>query len=513
MKVCLIAEGSYPYTFGGVSAWVQMLIQGVPNVDFSVQTIVASREDAKECKFVIPKNVVSMHDTFLSDDDVVHKVRKKTKLNPKEKAAFKSLLYGKEVDWPTIFNYFERKDASINGLLMGKDFYDIVLEFYKDKYSQTVFLDFLWNTRSLYLLLFKVLKTPMEQCDLYHCVSTGYAGILACKGKVLYNKPLLLCEHGIYTREREEEIIKASWTQGIYKDMWINYFYCLSDCCYKYADKVISLFFAARTMQIDMGCDKEKTRVIPNGVDFENYQNLPGKDEDDHFINVGAMLRVTPIKDVKTLISAFTLAKEDVPDLKLYIMGPTDEDKEYYNDCVEMVKVNEIEDIVFTGRIKPTDYLGKMDMLILTSISEGQPLVMLEAMAVGIPCIATQVGNCAGLIHGEHDDMGDCGIVTSTMNVVGIAQAMVTLAKSPETRRKMGEIGKARVQQSYTKDGWIQKYAEMYSEFDALVQSQSKKKGKARGAASPKPTLAEQAEAAEQAKTAEQSQTAEQTTE
>ena len=74
MKVCLIAEGSYPYTFGGVSAWVQMLIQGVPNVDFSIQTVVASRADAGECKFIIPANVVAMHDTFLSDDDVVHKV-------------------------------------------------------------------------------------------------------------------------------------------------------------------------------------------------------------------------------------------------------------------------------------------------------------------------------------------------------------------------------------------------------------------------------------------------------
>ena len=157
MKVCLIAEGSYPYTFGGVSAWVQMLIQGVPNVDFSIQTIVASRADAGECKFVIPANVVSMHDTFLTDDDVVHKVHNKTKMSTKEKNAFKSLLYGKKVDWATIFNYFEHKDVSINGLLMGKDFYDIVMEFYKDKYSQTVFVDFLWNTRSLYLLLFKVL--------------------------------------------------------------------------------------------------------------------------------------------------------------------------------------------------------------------------------------------------------------------------------------------------------------------------------------------------------------------
>lgn len=481
MKVCLIAEGSYPYTFGGVSTWVQMLIQGVPKVDFSIQTIVSSRADARECKFVIPSNVVSMHDTFLSDDDVVHKMRKKTKLNQREKDAFRSLLYGKNVDWVTIFNYFEHKDVSINGLLMGKDFYDIIMEFYRDKYSQTVFVDFLWNTRSLYLLLFKVLKTPVEVCDLYHCVSTGYAGIIASKGKVLYNKPLLLSEHGIYTREREEEIIKASWTQGIYKDIWINYFYCLSDCVYHYADKIISLFKAAQHMQHELGCDPEKTRVIPNGVNIKDYENFSRKDADDAHINIGAMLRVTPIKDVKTLLSAYSFAKEEVPELKLYIMGPTDEDPDYYNDCVEMVEVNDLKDVEFTGRIKPSDYLAKMDMLILTSISEGQPIVMLEAMAVGIPCIATQVGDCAGLIHGEHDDMGDCGIVTPTMNVTRIAQALVTLAKSPDLCRKMGEIGMKRVAEHYTKDGWIMEYAELYNELTAnatLVDADKRKRKK-----------------------------------
>lgn len=464
MKVCLIAEGSYPYTFGGVSAWVQMLIQGNPNINFSVQTIVANRSDAGECKFVIPKNVVSMHDTFLTDDDVVHKVRRKTKLKQKEKDAFKSLLYGRNVDWPTLFHYFDQKDTSINGLLMGKDFYDIVMEFYRDKYSQTVFVDFLWNTRSVYLLLFKVLKTPMEDCDIYHCVATGYAGVLACKGKVLYNKPLILSEHGIYTREREEEIIKTTWAQGVYKDIWINYFYTLSDCVYKYADRITSLFNAAQKIQHELGCDPSKTVVIPNGVNAADYADLPRKDPNDNHINIGALLRVTPIKDVKTLLSAYSFAKEEVPELKLYIMGPTDEDPDYYNDCVEMVKVNNLQDIVFTGRIKPADYLGKMDMLILTSISEGQPIVMLEAMAVGIPNIATQVGDCAGLIHGDHDDMGDCGIVTPTMNVARIAQAIVTLAKSPELRKKMGEIGMKRVKDHYTKNGWLVEYKKMYDE-------------------------------------------------
>lgn len=61
-------------------------------------------------------------------------------------------------------------------------------------------------------------------------------------------------------------------------------------------------------------------------------------------------------------------------------------------------------DVVFTGRINIRDYLGRMDVTILTSISEGQPLTILESYAAHKPVIATDVGNCYGLIYGESDD-------------------------------------------------------------------------------------------------------------
>ena len=91
-------------------------------------------------------------------------------------------------------------------------------------------------------------------------------------------------------------------------------------------------------LQIEGGCPADKTLVTPNGIDQNRLADIPGKDPDDEFVNVGAVLRVTPIKDVKTLINAFYIAKRREPRLKLWIMGPMDEDPDYTQECQDLVE-------------------------------------------------------------------------------------------------------------------------------------------------------------------------------
>lgn len=61
------------------------------------------------------------------------------------------------------------------------------------------------------------MKMEVPKADFYHCVATGYAGVLGSMAKHFHGSSLLISEHGIYTREREEELIKAEWVKGIYK--------------------------------------------------------------------------------------------------------------------------------------------------------------------------------------------------------------------------------------------------------------------------------------------------------
>ena len=239
----------------------------------------------------------------------------------------------------------------------------------------------------------------------------------------------------------------------------------MSQVAYDKADVVTSLYQHARELQIELGCPKEKTVITPNGIEYQRFENLPGiSPENEGYVHVGAVLRVTAIKDVKTMIQAFAYARRRCPKLKLWIMGPYDEEPEYAAECFKMVEMMEVPDVEFTGRIQVTDYLGWMDMTILTSISEGQPLTILESFAARVPVIATDVGNCRGLLYGENDTFGKAGIVTHIMNVEEIANAMVYLAENPDIRRQMAEAGYQRLMSKYKIEDMKKTYERVYRE-------------------------------------------------
>lgn len=465
MKICIVAEGCYPYVVGGVSGWIHSMIKSFPNIEFIVLSIITDRTQSQKFVYELPENLTEVHEAYLDDFDWSKKTKygKRTKLNEKQYRALESIILNNQVDWDTLFDLFQNKKISVDDLLMGADFLKIVKQAYNAKYSQMVFSDFLWTVRSIYLPLFLILKTEIPKADIYHCVATGYAGVLGSMSKYFYGNGLIISEHGIYTREREEELLKAGWVAGIYKNIWIEQFRKMSKIAYDRADIVTSLYAHARSLQIGLGCPEHKLAVTPNGIDLLRFENIPGKKpEDEGYINIGAVLRVTPIKDVKTMIRAFSFACEKVSNLRLWIMGPWDEDEEYAQECFELVEQQRIPGIYFTGRIDVREYLGRMDFTILTSISEGQPLTILESYAAHKPVIATDVGNCRGLIYGEGDGYGTAGILTHIMNVSEIASAIVELANSPKLRYEMGESGYARVSARYQLHQMRDTYKEIY---------------------------------------------------
>jgi glycosyltransferase involved in cell wall biosynthesis len=240
----------------------------------------------------------------------------------------------------------------------------------------------------------------------------------------------------------------------------------MSQIAYDRADLVTSLYEYARKLQIELGCPEEKTIVTPNGIPVERMENLPQKGKDDlPYINIGAILRVTPIKDVKTMVQAFARAKQQRDDLKLWIMGPWEEEQEYADECFQMVDACGVKDVIFTNRVDVTQYLGRMDMTILTSISEGQPLVVLESFAARKPVICTDVGCCGELIYGNDDDFGAAGILTHIMDVEEISNAIIKLAGDPELRQQLGESGYQRVKAKHQIEDMKAKYLRIYQDF------------------------------------------------
>jgi polysaccharide biosynthesis protein PelF len=465
MKICIIAEGSYPYITGGVSSWIQSLIINMPEHEFIVYAIGAEEKQRGLFKYKLPENLVMVEEIFL-DSYLAQEESwgKRYKLTKEEREALKSLLDGSSTNWGFLFSLFAGKKLdSVSNFLTSKDFFDIIQEVCHERYFQLPFTDMYWTLRSMVLPLFLSIVHPVPKADLYHSVSTGYAGVIGSLAKHLYQKPYLLTEHGIYTREREEEIIKADWVKGHFKDLWIQYFYNMSNCAYHYADEIVTLFNKNKEVQIEIGCLKEKITIIPNGVNLSDYQasrNVQKQVED--VINIGAIVRIVPIKDIKTMLQSFAIVKREISNAIFYIMGPVDEDEEYYQECLYLLNTLNVKDVIFTGEVNIKEYIKKLDILVLSSISEGQPLAVLEGMASGKPFVTTDVGSCKELLQGENDGFGEAGLVVPVMHYSQMAEAIVRLSKYEALREKMGINGLNRVASIYTKEKFIDSYKHLY---------------------------------------------------
>ena len=78
MKICIIAEGCYPYVVGGVSGWINNLICSFPRVSFSVLAIISDRSISKKFQYTLPENVTEVHEVYLNDCEWTGKGKSRT---------------------------------------------------------------------------------------------------------------------------------------------------------------------------------------------------------------------------------------------------------------------------------------------------------------------------------------------------------------------------------------------------------------------------------------------------
>src|SRR5690606_22955080 len=120
------------------------------------------------------------------------------------------------------------------------------------------------------------------------------------------------------------------------------------------------------------------------------------------------------------------------------------------------------------------DIYPQLDVVALTSISEGQPLVMLEAYANRVPVIATDVGACRELIEGADEAdrrTGAAGVTTRVASPTDTAAALLYLARDKTLRKNMGLAGYQRVTLRYQQDQVISQYDQLYKSMVSSSQA------------------------------------------
>ena len=460
MRVCMILEGCYPYTRGGVSSWVNDYIKSSPNTEYVLWVIHANRKDTKKMMYELPKNIVEFKQVYLED---AFKESKRTQKSVEKDCgevvkALSVFLYGG--DYSNLFEICRGSLCSSVKLAHSRELLDLAAAL-SEKEKNLGLSEAFYGLRSVLLPIFHIINQEIPEADVYHSAVAGYGGIMAATAKCVTGKPFILSEHGLYPREREEELLISDWLSDDMRDIWINFFYNLSKCAYYFADKVTALFEDAMKRQIALGCEEEKCRFIHNGIYCENFSSIPIR-ENDGYVNIGAFIRFAQIKDIKTLLYAFNNLKYQNDKVRLYICGGTD-DEEYKRECFEIIDEFKINDVYVLGFVNTIEYMKQFDFTVMTSISEGQPLAILESLASARPCVVTNVGSCRELVLG---DSGSelAGICCSPMDISEIAEAMELLSSNIELRKRYGLAGRNRVVKEYTHKKMMDNYFEVYKE-------------------------------------------------
>ena len=493
--IALLLEGTYPYVSGGVSSWVHQIIRGFPELTFAVIFVGSRAQDYGKMKYELPSNVVHAEVHYLYDDA----------LKPEVEPAEGDPEMFKRIE--RLHDYFRtpdlcRKDAGLLGEIAGElggklgldqflyseASWDYVKKQYRRFCTDPSFVDYFWTVRIMHGPIWVLAKIADNLLPVraFHTVSTGFAGFLGALAKRRYGKPLILSEHGIYTKERKIDLFSAQWIAdnrsvfqrdptelSYFRQMWIRFFEALGRSCYDAADSIIALYEINRLRQVADGADPLKTRNIPNGINLPLFSSLRDKRPAEVPKVMCLIGRVVPIKDVKTFVRAMRTVINRMPEAEGWIAGPEDEDKAYAEECHRLVDGLGLQGKVrFLGFQKLTDLLPKVGLVVLSSISEALPLVLLEGYAAGVPGVSTDVGSCRQLIYGLDDEdkaLGASGRVVGIADPQALADAAIELLTDPEKWHSASVAGMKRVEKYYSQDRMFGSYREVYEK--ALASS------------------------------------------
>jgi glycosyltransferase involved in cell wall biosynthesis len=488
--VTLILEGTYPYIAGGVSTWVHQILGAYPERRFALQHIGPHPEAYEKAIYEVPANVTELQNVYCRGHEKLAR-RGAPRIDPppprrtpsRVLGAIRRLHLSDQVDDQLIAD-LASCDLPIGEFLHGEATFELIRRELYDRVSpEAPFMDFFWHFRAMHIPLLRLIAAPCPPARVYHAVSTGYAGLIGAVASHKTGRPLVVTEHGLYAREREMELSRATWIKDIdqrqslgcprpspLRRFWSHYFRMLSRIAYHQATRLVTLSEANRRKQLADGADPAKIVVVPNGVRWAGTgadpTQPPPRTQGTGKMRVGFVGRVVPIKDVITLIRAVALAKEQV-DLEVSIIGPENEDPIYARRCHQLVATLELEDTIkFLGPQPMAQMYPQLDVVVLTSLSEGQPLVMLEAYSAGVPVIATDVGACRELVEGSDEvdrKLGPSGIVTRVASPTETAAALCVLARDPAMREAMGRSGLARVHARYQLQQVVARYDSLYA--------------------------------------------------
>jgi len=175
-----------------------------------------------------------------------------------------------------------------------------------------------------------------------------------------------------------------------------------------------------------------------------------------------------PTKDVKTFLRALKAVTVRYPEASGWIVGPLTEEPGYAAECLMLASSLDLDGRVrFVGSHPPEEVLARLGLLVLSSVRETLPPVVLEAFASGLPVVATDVGACRELVEGGADadrELGPAGAIVPRSDPGATARAALELLRDPDRWRSAQRAAVRRAETYYTQRQTIEAYRRIYGE-------------------------------------------------
>lgn len=511
VDVAIVAESTYPFLKGGVSAVIHDIVEGNPDLTFGIIHISWDHDCPAVDLYGVPSNVVWIKTVYISmrehQADFV-KLRpghlrmcgaERSELAYRLFDALEAILAG---DMEPAWQLYDEgmnprtRHYPISALLGSEEFMTALIE--RMPNIGLPLTDTFWLMREFFSLAHALLSQHYPKARVYHAHTTGYASLVSAAAARQNDTSFLLTEHNLYVRDTVNTLLERSmalpvtsrdWrefdvtpTQRAWMAWWIE----MGHFCYPSAAHITYLYPGAIAEAVRLGAPIGNVSIVPNGMTVKNFDSVYHQrlqaieqilvGDETRIWRLVYIARVVPIKGLLEFIqSARILIDRGITNWHLDVLGPTDHTPSYYESCKEKIEELGVDQyLTFRGTVNVRAMLGDFDLLVLPSYNEGQPIVVLEAMTAGVPTVGTAVGGMAQLVGDplttEAGVIWDsCGVLVSPDNLIeGMADAVQAVLADLDSYERFTSNARGRVEHFFQLQDAMRQYNTLYRQLGGL---------------------------------------------
>ncbi|MEU6183937.1 DUF3492 domain-containing protein [Streptomyces coeruleorubidus] len=506
MRIGLLTEGGYPYVSGDARLWCDRLVRGLGQHEFDVYALSRSQHQEDEGWIPLPPNVrrVRTAPLWMVEDDEVVLGRRARRRFTECFGELAAVLSGASGGAPT-----SAKGPSEDSSTPEADRFANALYGLAELAREEGGLAGAFRSEAAVRTLERACRAPgahraarearvpdllavaahleralrplsldwyedagLGAVDLCHAASGGPAALPGLLARHFTGVPLLVTEYGVRLRTH---YLTAPDAPPAVRSLLAAFHGRLAAEAYARAEVVTSGNRHARRWQERCGADREKLRTVYPGMaarPFAEVGESPECADPDTLVWVG---RVEPAKDLVSLLHAFAEIRKRQPRTRLRIVGTPagSEGTAYLGHCRSLAaqlfpdeaegphadgdNPVSFEEIGGPELPAPADAYASGAVTVLSSVVEGFPISLVEAMLCGRVTVSTDVGAVVEVI-------GGTGLVVPPRNPRALAEACVALLRDPERRARLGAAARARALELFTVEQNIEAFHGIYLE-------------------------------------------------